>query len=96
MLCRNWRGLLQTAIGNACWAPGWTDDLKTVLPMVTTSPARAMGLEGYGVAVGNKADLVLLDTKVVEHAIIDIPERLYVIKNGRVTVKTDKKVEIIR
>ena len=58
--------------------------------MVTTSPARAMGLEGYGVAVGNKADLVLLDTKVVEHAIIDIPERLYV-KNGRVTVKTDKK-----
>lgn len=59
--------------------------------MVTTSPARAMGLEGYGVAVGNKADLVLLDTKVVEHAIIDIPERLYVIKNGRVTVKTDKK-----
>ncbi|MDU0984049.1 MAG: N-acyl-D-amino-acid deacylase, partial [Enterococcus faecalis] len=43
-----------------------------------------------------KADLVLLDTKVVEHAIIDIPERLYVIKNGRVTVKTDKKVEIIR
>lgn len=75
---------------------GGADDLKTVLPMVTTSPARAMGLEGYGVAVGNKADLVLLDTKVVEHAIIDIPERLYVIKNGRVTVKTDKKVEIIR
>ena len=50
--------------------------------MVTTSPARAMGLEGYGVAVGNKADLVLLDTKVVEHAIIDIPERLYVIKTA--------------
>ena len=30
----------------------------------------------------NKADLVLLDTKVVEHAIIDIPERLYVIKTA--------------
>ena len=59
--------------------------------MVTTSPARAMGLEGYGVAVGNKADLVLLDTKVVEHAIIDIPERLYVIKTAVLQSRQTKK-----
>lgn len=75
---------------------GGADDLKTVLPMITTNPARAIGLKNYGIAEGNQADLILLDTKVVEQAIIDIPERLYVIKNGRITVQTEKKVEIFR
>jgi cytosine deaminase len=75
---------------------GGADDLKIVLPMITTNPARAIGLKNYGIAEGNQADLILLDTKVVEQVIIDIPERLYVIKNGRITVQTEKKVEIFR
>lgn len=75
---------------------GGADDLKTVLPMITINPARAIGLKKYGIAEGNQADLILLDTKVVEQVIIDIPERLYVIKNGRITVQTEKKVEIFR
>ena len=37
--------------------------------------------------------MVLLDTKKVKDAIIDIPERLYVIKNGKITVKTEKKIQ---
>ncbi len=40
-------------------------------------------------AVGKKADLVLLDTKSKSNALIDISERVYVIKNGRVTVKSE-------
>lgn len=74
---------------------GGVDDLKIVLLMVIISFVCVMGLEGYGVVVGNKVDLVLLDIKVVEYVIIDILEWLYVIKNGCVIVKIDKKVEII-
>jgi cytosine deaminase len=38
--------------------------------------------------------MVLLDTKVVNDAIIDIPDRLYVIKNGKITVETERKIKI--
>lgn len=75
---------------------GGADDLPSVLPMITTNPARAIGLKKYGIAVGNQADVVLLDTKVVNDAIIDIPERLFVLKSGRVTVETTKEVKINR
>ena len=75
---------------------GGADDLGSVLPMITENPARAIGLKDYGIKEGNKADMVLLDTKVVEEAIIDIPTRLYVIKNGRVTVETNKVVNVYR
>jgi cytosine deaminase len=75
---------------------GGADDLPTVLPMITTNPARAIGLKDYGIEVGNKADMVLLDTKVVNDAIIDLPTRLFVIKNGRVTVETTKTVTVNR
>lgn len=74
---------------------GGADDLPTVLPMITENPAKALGLKDYGIGVGKKADLILLDTKVKANAIIDVPERLYVIKNGRVTVKVDHHVSII-
>lgn len=72
---------------------GGADDLPTVLPMITTNPAKALGLKDYGLEVGKKADMVLLDTKVVKDAIIDIPDRLYVIKNGKITVETEKIVK---
>ncbi|KJW12786.1 amidohydrolase family protein [Levilactobacillus spicheri] len=75
---------------------GGLDDLPTVLDMLTTNPAKILKLQEYGVQEGDKADLVLLDTKKKSDAVIDIPERLYVIKNGRVTVKTEKKVSMYR
>ncbi|MFC0276835.1 amidohydrolase family protein [Enterococcus devriesei] len=75
---------------------GGADDLPTVLPMITENPAKALGLTDYGISVGKKADLVLLDTKVKADAVIDIPERLYVIKNGRITVKVDHHVSILK
>ncbi|MEG0284837.1 MAG: amidohydrolase family protein [Vagococcus sp.] len=75
---------------------GGADDLPTVLPMITENPAKALKLEGYGIAVGNKADVVLLDTKDILNSIIDIPERLTVIKNGKVTVENSKTTRIYR
>lgn len=75
---------------------GGADDLHTVLPMITENPAKAIGLTKYGIKVGNKADVVLLDTMVKENAIIDIPERLYVIKNGKITVENHKETIVYR
>lgn len=72
---------------------GGADDLPTVLPMLTTNPAKALGLSDYGLEEGKKADMVLLDTDSVETCVIDIPERLFVIKNGAVVVETVKEVK---
>ncbi|WMT41119.1 amidohydrolase family protein [Paenibacillus sp. D2_2] len=73
---------------------GGAADLHTVLPMITTNPAKALDLKGYGIAVGNNADLVLLDSESVTNAIIDVPTRLFVIKNGKVTVETVRTVKV--
>ena len=69
---------------------GGADDLPTVLPMLTDNPARALRLPDYGLAAGCRADMVLLDTRRVADAVIDQPDKLYVIKNGRVIVRTEK------
>lgn len=73
---------------------GGAADLPTVLPMITENPARAIGLTDYGLAVGKQADLVLLDTKVKNNSVIDIPERLYVVKNGRITVENTRTTRV--
>jgi len=40
--------------------------------------------------------LILLDTQKKADVLIDIPERLMVIKNGRITVEVKKEVTIHR
>nr|WP_319216173.1 amidohydrolase family protein [uncultured Trichococcus sp.] len=70
---------------------GGADDLPTVLPMITTGPAKALKLVDYGIAEGNDATLVLLDSVRYQEAVIDIPDRLLVIKSGKVTVELDKQ-----
>lgn len=75
---------------------GGADDLPTVLPMITTNTAKALNIKDYGIAVGNRADLILLDTQRKADVLIDIPERLMVIKNGRITVEVKKEVMIHR
>lgn len=73
---------------------GGADDLPTVLPMITTNPAKAMQVSGYGIAVGNNADVVLLETESVTNAVIDMPAKLFVVKGGKVTVETKKSIEL--
>lgn len=67
---------------------GGADDQSTVMGMLTTNPAKAIGLKDYGLEKGNNADMVLLDTKSSATAVIDLPERLYVIKSGRVVAQS--------
>lgn len=71
---------------------GGADDLPSVLPMITTNPAKALKLTDYGMFEGAKASVVLLDTKRYQDAIIDIPARLFVVKDGRVTVELKREL----
>ena len=73
---------------------GGADDLHTVLPMVTTGPAKALKFEDYGIEEGKAATLVLLDSTRYQGAVIDIPDRLLVVKRGKVTVELDKNLHV--
>lgn len=73
---------------------GGADDLHTVLPMITSKPARALGITDYGIEEGKPATLILLDTKRYQDAVIDIPDRLLVLKRGKVTVELDKSLHV--
>jgi cytosine/creatinine deaminase len=58
-------------------------DFDTCLDLVTDLPARLMNLGDYGIAVGNPADLVILDTDSGPNAIAELPDILAGYKNGR-------------
>lgn len=73
---------------------GGGDDLHTVLPMITTNPARALGLKDYGIEVGKSADMVLLDTTSFTNAIIDLPTKLFVWKHGNLTVENTRETAL--
>lgn len=73
---------------------GGADDLHTVLPMLTTKPAHALKFTDYGIEEGKTATLVLLDSTRYQNAVIDIPDRLLVVKRGHVTVEMDKSIQI--
>ena len=64
---------------------GTTKGLDRCLEMVTDRPARLMRLADYGIAVGNPADLVILDCATAADAVRELAEPLYGFKRGRST-----------
>jgi cytosine/creatinine deaminase len=64
---------------------GSATELASCLDMVTNLPAKLMNLDNYGLAVGNPADLVVLDCHDRSAAIAEIARPLFGIKNGRCT-----------
>ena len=67
-----------------------------VLRMATYDAARSIGLRDYGLAEGRRADLVVCDSPLVADVLADIPPRLWVVRNGRVTVETRHETVIHR
>ena len=61
-----------------------TEAMRACFDAVTTIPARILGLDGYGVAPGCRADLVLLDARDPVEAIRLRAARLAVVRAGRV------------
>ncbi|MGI3900713.1 MAG: amidohydrolase family protein [Janthinobacterium lividum] len=60
------------------------DDLAHAFNMATVLPAGVLHRTGYGLAVGDAADLVLLRSKGVAEAVLDRPRSRTVLKNGRI------------
>jgi cytosine/creatinine deaminase len=76
---------------------GTPESQAEVLRMCTYNAARAMGIDqDYGIAVGRRADLVILDTYDVADILLDIPVRSWVVKGGRITLTTNHSCEIHR
>jgi cytosine deaminase len=64
---------------------GQPDELVACLEMVTTMPARLMNLKDYGIAIGNPADLVMLDCTSADGAIAELAQPLMGMKRGRIS-----------
>lgn len=68
------------------------DAMRFCFEAVTTNPAKIMQLEGYGLAVGNKADMVVLQAHDTIEAIRLRARRLFVIRRGKVISETAPEV----
>jgi len=65
-------------------------EIPQVWDMITTNPAKAFGAttKNYGIAVGNPADLVLLDADTEFDALRRIAPRLLVMRSGQIVART--------
>ena len=68
------------------------DAMRSCFESVTTTGAQVMGLTGYGIAVGNQADFVLLQARSAVEAVRLKPTRLLVVKAGRVIARTPPRL----
>ena len=64
------------------------EEQKNCFAAVTTNGARTLELEGYGLAPGCHADMVILQAGDVQEALRLRPARLAVIRRGRVVAET--------
>ena len=62
------------------------DRIAECFAMLTTRSARLMNLVDYGIAIGNKAAIVVIDARSPTEAVATIAQPLAVYKNGRRTV----------
>jgi cytosine deaminase len=60
--------------------------LRECFRMLTERSARLLNLRDYGLAVGNPADVVIIDAQSPEQAIAEISQPLAAFKNGKQTV----------
>ncbi|HEX5325997.1 MAG TPA: amidohydrolase family protein, partial [Acetobacteraceae bacterium] len=79
---------------NVCQISGG-DRLRECFAMLTERSARLLNLRDYGVAVGNPADLVVIDATSPEQAVAEICHPVAVFKRGRRTV-TRSRAELHR
>lgn len=63
------------------------EDLNAAFDVVTSGGAKALRLEGYGIAIGAKADFVTLAAEHVPEAVVAIPKPRRVFKEGRLVAE---------
>ena len=83
--------LLRQALVTAMAAHlGNLDQMAWLLDLITINPAKAIGLQHYGLAEGCRADLVVLDAVNPAQAITEQAEKLWVFKAGRVVARNTR------
>jgi cytosine deaminase len=65
------------------------DELRTLIDMITTNPALALGLEGYGLEPGCRADLCAFAAPTGMDAIRLVAPRKLVMRGGKVVARTE-------
>lgn len=71
-------------------------ELEIAFDMVTKNAAKSVGLKDYGLAIGDRADLVIIEASSVYEALRWQPDRAYVIKGGKVISRSWSKRELLR
>ena len=61
-------------------------ELRDCFEMLTTRSARVLNFTDYGFAVGNPADVVIINAQTPEQAVAEIAQPLAAFKNGRQTM----------
>ena len=67
-------------------------ELGACFDLITAQPARLMNLADYGIAIGNPADLVVLDCEAPAMAIAELAQPLFGFKRGRRSFTRDAPV----
>jgi cytosine deaminase len=62
-------------------------DRELIYDMITCNAAKIMAIRGYGIAVGDTANLVVLDAKNLREAFAYHSEPLFVVRRGVVLEK---------
>ena len=68
----------------------WRSDLEldNVMAMGSLGAAQSIGKTGqYGIVVGKKADMVILDARLGHEAIVNQSRKLWVLKNGAIVAR---------
>lgn len=70
--------------------------MRACFDAVTVNPARILGLEGYGLDVGCRADFVLLQARSPEEAIRLRAQRLLVVRAGEVIARSAPATAVLQ
>jgi len=73
----------------------YPDELETVFDMVTVNAARALRLQGYGLAVGNDGDLLVWDAATVKEALTKQLPPTHVVRGGKVVATTSVQSKLV-
>jgi cytosine deaminase len=74
---------------------GNLDQLAWLLDLITSNPAKALGVKDYGLTAGSRADIVVLDAADPVQAITEQAEKLWVVKSGRIVARNTRSSEVL-
>jgi cytosine deaminase len=67
------------------------EEIETLFDMPTVNAAQLLRLDGYGIEVGNTADLNIIDAPTVQEAFRTQADRRYVIRQGKIIAETETR-----